>query len=258
MGQILAGEVCGVKPVTALQAEALFEASLQKLNVAVDSRTAQRLARYHMLLEDWNSRMNLTGDASLETSLDRLYMDSLAPLAVEGLFMQNASLIDVGSGAGFPGLPLAIARPDMDVLLLGSLQKRLVFLQEVIQTLGLTNVQTFHARAEDAGHNPDLRERFDIATARAVASAPVLLELLLPFVRVGGLSVCYKGPSAEEELLAGDRAARYLGGGELQTAPVTVPDQPDWQHCVLVCEKRRTTARTFPRKAGTPAREPLG
>lgn len=236
----------------------LFQERLDALGAGCDSRTAERLAIYHALLEDWNQRVNLTADATLETMLDRHYIDSLAPLMVAGLFPQKTKIIDVGSGAGFPGLPLAIARPDFEVLLLDSLQKRLKFLDAVISELGLTNVRTAHARAEDAGHDSALRERFDMATARAVAAAPTLMELLLPLVKVGGKAVCYKGPSAGDELQAGNRAARMLGGAPLQTLPVEVPGQPDWQHCVLVSEKRLITPRTYPRKAGTPAKEPLG
>lgn len=258
MGEILAGEICGVKAVTNEALQNLFQERLDSLHVPVDVRAAERLARYHELLVEWNERMNLTGDASIEVALDRHYMDSLAPLALDGLFPKGALVMDVGTGAGFPGLPLAIARPDLRVMLLDSLQKRLTFLQTVIAELGLPNVSTAHARAEDAGQNPLYRERCDVAVARAVASAPVLMELLLPFVRVGGKALCYKGPSAEEELQAGGRAAQLLGGGTVYSKPVAVPSQPDWQHCVLVCEKRRQTPNAFPRKAGTPAKQPLG
>ena len=237
---------------------AVFAQRLTALNAVVDERTPGMLAQYHALLMEWNQRMNLTGDASLETCLDRHYMDSLAPLALPGWLPTGASVVDVGSGAGFPGLPLAIARPDLQVLLLDSLQKRLTFLQAVIEALGLTNVRTAHARAEDAGQNPALRERFSVATARAVAATPVLMELLLPLVQVGGRAICYKGPSAEDELRAGARAAKALGGDGLTALPVAVPFQPEWQHCVLVSQKQRTTPRAYPRKAGTPAREPLG
>ncbi|MDD3214661.1 MAG: 16S rRNA (guanine(527)-N(7))-methyltransferase RsmG [Eubacteriales bacterium] len=231
---------------------------LDELGIPVDARTAEQLARYHEMLADWNERVNLTANADFETALDRHYLDSLAPLALPGLLPQNAKVIDVGSGAGFPGLPLAIARPDLSVLLMDSLAKRLKFLNAVIAELRLENVQTVHARAEDGGNNPAYRERFDVAVARAVAGAPVLMELLLPFVRCGGKAVCYKGPSAEEEILAGSRAASLLGGAPLACKPVAVPGQPEWRHCVLISEKKRPTPKQYPRKAGTPGREPLG
>lgn len=231
---------------------------LNELGVPVDGRTAERLGRYHEMLADWNERVNLTANADFETALDKHYLDSLAPLALPGWMPPNAKLIDVGSGAGFPGLPLAIARPDLSVMLMDSLAKRVKFLDAVIAELRLENVRTVHARAEDGGRNPAYRERFDVAAARAVASAPVLMELLLPFVRIGGKAVCYKGPSAEEEILAGSRAARLLGGGALDCLPVTVPGQPDWRHCVLTSKKERSTPKLYPRKAGTPGKEPLG
>lgn len=231
---------------------------LDGLGVAVDAHTAERLARYHELLVEWKGRVNLTSNPDFETALDKHYLDSLAPLALPGLIPQRAKLIDVGSGAGFPGLPLAIARPDLTVLLMDSLAKRLKFLDAVIAELRLENARTLHARAEDGAHHPACREQFDIAAARAVASAPVLMELLLPFVRTGGKAICYKGPSAQEEMLAGSRAARVLGGGKLACLPVAVPGQPDWKHCVLVSEKLHPTPGRFPRKAGTPGKEPLG
>ena len=244
--------------MTKLEIQACFELALPKLNAQVDEHAAERLAVYHEMLCDWNTRMNLTGDTALTTAMGRLYMDSLAPLALPSLFARGASVIDVGSGAGFPGLPLAIARPDLRMVLLDSLGKRVTFLNEVIATLGLSQVRAVHARAEDAARDPALRERFDVAVARAVAAAPVLMELLLPFARVGGQALCYKGPSAEEELLAGSRAARWLGGDALRVLPVDVPDQPEWRHCVLACAKRQPTPARYPRKAGTPERDPLG
>ena len=236
----------------------IFRERLTGMGIACDARTPERLARYQRMLEEWNGRMNLTGDACLETTLDRHHMDSLAPLRIEGLFPQQASLIDVGTGAGFPGLPLAIARPDLSVLLLDSLQKRLTFLEAVIAELSLENVRVAHARAEDAGQNPLYRERFDLATARAVAAAPVLMELLLPFVRIGGKAICYKGPSANDELPDAQAAARLLGAGAVRTLPVLLPSQPGWQHNVLVAEKTRITPMLYPRKAGMPSKVPLG
>jgi len=258
LGQILACEICGVTPVTEEQKTALFHSRLTALSLAVPQGAPQQLARYQTLLEDWNTRMNLTGDASLEATIDRHFLDSVAPLAYTALWPEGTSVIDVGTGAGFPGLPLAILRPDFQVTLLDSLQKRLTFLQAVTEALQLTNITFVHARAEDAGRDPAFRERYDVATARAVAAVPALMELLLPFVRVGGNAICYKGPAAEDELRDGERASRLLGGGAVKVLPVSLPDHPDWRHCLLISQKRMSTPKAFPRKAGLPAKVPLG
>lgn len=230
---------------------------LQGLGIAYDEKAPEQLMRYYALLVDGNARMNLLGDAGFEAVLDRHFLDSLAPLGEAGLFPHGASLVDVGSGAGFPGLALAIARPDLQVLLVDTLAKRIGFLNEVISGLALSNVQTRHARAEDAAHTQEMREGFDIALARAVAGLPVLCELLLPFARVGGQMVCYKGPAAKEEMASAGGAALLLGGGELRWRPVPLPRQPQWQHCLVTCPKRGPTPPEYPRKAGLPGRKPL-
>ena len=224
-----------------------------------DANAPKRFVLYREMLEEWNSRMNLTGDTEFETVLDRHFMDSLAVLPIDGLFARDAALIDVGSGAGFPGLPLAIVRPDLQITLLDSLAKRIGFLTAVIRELGLEgHVQAVHARAEDAARMPSLREGFDIAVARAVAPLPVLCELLLPFVRVGGNMVCYKGPAAEEEKGAGDRASAILGGGGVELVPLALLDRPEWRHMAAIVRKQEKTPSQYPRRAGTPGRQPLG
>ena len=257
MGEVLGNQVPASAAVRAGQEEKIRK-MIAACGIACDERTAERIVRYHELLADWNTRMNLTGDTDFDTSLDRHYADSLAPLRETACFPQGASLIDVGSGAGFPGLPLAIARPDLQVTLLDSLMKRIHFLSAVVEELGLQNVRLIHARAEDGGRDPALREMFDIAVARAVAPLPVLCELLLPFVKVGGRMVCYKGPSAAEEQEAARRAAHLLGASGMEQIPVAIPSQPEWQHCLMVSLKTQKTARQYPRKAGTPSRSPLG
>lgn len=257
MGQILGCKIPGVKPVTSARAEALKE-RMDGLGLLYPSDAPETLVRYHALLEEWNKNINLTGDADFELSLDRHYADSLAPLAVDGLFPEGARLIDVGSGAGFPGIPLAVVRPDMRITLLDSLMKRVGFLNAVKDGLALGNVLTLHSRAEDAARAIGMRESFDIAVARAVAPLNVLCELLLPFVRVGGKMLCYKGPAASEELEACSKAALMLGGGKPIVIPVSLPSQPEWRHMVVCVTKEKKTVRQYPRKAGVASRSPLG
>lgn len=244
----------------------VLDYEINRLGIPCDKHAPELLARYHAMLMDWNTRINLTGDTRFETALTRHYLDSLAPLACGDVFTPAARVIDVGSGAGFPGLPLAIARPDMQVMLVDSLAKRVAFLRAVTQELGLSNVTYVYSRAEEltsycgAGEPaiPLLRERFDVAVARAVAPLPVLCELLLPFVRVGGRMVCYKGPAAAAELSFGQTAARLLGGGTIDIRPMPLALEPEWRHCVLICRKQEKTDRQYPRKAGMSSRRPLG
>ncbi len=236
----------------------LLQNRLCAQGVAADGDAAEKLLVYQELLQLWNERLNLTGDASFEALLDAHLMDSLTPLALDGLLPQGATLIDVGTGAGFPGIPLAVARPDLKITLLDSQNKRLTFLEEVIRALGLSSAVTLHARAEDAARDVRYRERFSVAVARAVAPLPVLMELLLAFVSPGGISIAYKGPSVEEELAAGQAAALLVGGGPLLRVPVTVQHLPDHRHCLVICGKHKKTPAQYPRKAGIPAKNPLG
>ncbi len=258
MGEVLGREVSEIAAVNEKEWAARLATELDRLGVRYATAAPQQLARYHSLLTEWNQFMNLTGDTDFDSAIHRLYLDSLAPLGVKDAFPHGASLIDVGTGAGFPGLPLAIARPDLQVMLLDSLNKRLKFLAAVVEELGLRNVRLCHARAEDAGRNAQHRDMYDRAVARAVAPLPVLCELLLPMVKTGGEMLCYKGPAAEEEWQAGEKAAALVGGGKLTKEDIILPTQPDWAHCVVRCPKQQKTPKAYPRKAGTPSKEPLG
>ena len=234
-----------------------LQGRLRACGIALEPSACERLARYHELLLVWNEKMDLTAVTAEEDMLDRHYVDSLSPLAFPELLPERARVIDVGTGAGFPGLPLAIACPAWQVTLMDAQQKRLTFLKAVTEELQLTNVTLLHARAEDAARQDSCREQFDWALARAVAPLSVLAEYLLPFVRVGGTALCWKGPALAAEEQAGRRAAFLLGGRLGKRYPFTLPDR-DWQHTLLCLQKEKPTPGKYPRKAGLPAKQPLG
>ena len=203
---------------------------LEELNIAVDGYAAQRLDLYAQRLVAWNEKMNLTGITDPDGILEKHFIDSIEPLRFVEI-PRNARVIDVGTGAGFPGLPLLIARPDLDLTLADSLHKRLV-------------AERVHARAEILGKDPDYREQYDIATARAVAPLPVLCEYCLPFVKVGGAFLALKG--AEDEVATAKCAIATLGGELEQNVSYKLPSG-DSRHLVVV-RKISQTPTKYPRK----------
>ena len=237
--------------------EAYIRERLAACGVPCNERLPERLKDYLDLLLDWNTRMNLTRITDPEEAVDAHFVDSLMALTVPGLIPERGAVIDVGTGAGFPGLVLALACPDLKVTLLDSLKKRLDFLQEVINKTGADNVTLIHARAEDGARKPELRERFDYATARALAPTNVLCEYLLPFVKIDGCALCWKGPALKDELESGRRAAHLLGGRMEMPVRCSVEGR-DWEHLILPVRKIQKTASVYPRKAGTPKNKPLG
>jgi 16S rRNA (guanine527-N7)-methyltransferase len=213
--------------------------------------SAEQLAKfetYYAMLADWNTRLNLTAITGPEDVVKKHFLDSFAaaPYLIDG-----ASMMDVGTGAGFPGIPLLILRPDLKVTLMDSQHKKLVFLEAVLKELGLS-AECVHARAEDAGQNPRYREQFDAALTRAVSGLPVLCELTLPLVKVGGVSIAYKGDSAEE-LVASGRALELL---HATAQRVIIPSDYGVRELVILT-KTASTPMIYPRKAGTPAKKPL-
>jgi 16S rRNA (guanine527-N7)-methyltransferase len=209
---------------------------------------------YHAMLAEANVRMNLTrvpddpGEA-----VDRNYLDCVAPLA--GDFPEAATAVDVGSGAGFPGIPLAILLPGTRFTLVDALGKRVDFLKTVIERLGL-NAEALHLRAEDAARQEPLRENFDLAVARAVAPMNVLCEYMLPLVRVGGKMLALKGPGLDEELAQAENALRLLGGELERVQPLAIPGR-DWNHRAAWIAKTAPPPQKYPRRAGTVEKRPL-
>lgn len=233
-----------------------IQTALENNGIPFPVELPEKLQLYLELLRKWNARMDLTAVAEDRETVDKHFIDSLTVLKT-GLVPENARLIDVGTGAGFPGMVLAMARPDLRVTLLDGQQKRLTFLQAVMEATGTANAEVIHARAEDGARKKELREQFDLAAARAVAPACVLCEYLLPYVRTGGLALCWKGPALKEEMEGGRQAAHLLGG-RLEP-PVYCPVYGrDWEHLILPIRKAHPTPQAYPRKAGTPKSKPLG
>lgn len=225
---------------------------LESLGIRPGSQARERLAGFHSLLLSYNERMDLTNVPEEEMTI-RHYADSLLILE-EGPIKPGDRLIDVGTGAGFPGLPLAILRPDVSVCLLESRKKRCDFLKKVMEELSLSNATLLCGRAEDLARAPH-RESFNLALARAVAPLNQLLELLLPFVRPGGKALCWKGPALFEEMAEGTAAAGILGGSPGALIDLRIPGR---SHYVQVFDKVSPTPKQYPRRAGIPGSRPLG
>lgn len=225
-----------------------------EFGVELTREKQDKLNLYGNLLLEWNEKMNLTAIKEPKEVLYKHFYDCI--LFFKNVEVpQNATLIDIGTGAGFPGLVLKIVRPDIEVTLLDSLNKRLVFLNEVIGALGLEGIKTLHSRAEDGGKNKLYREKFQIATARAVASMPVLLEYCLPFVKEGGRFVAMKGPTAREEASLCTNALKVLGGEKPQIFEETLTG--DENRVFLICKKISQTPSKYPRKPADISKQPL-
>lgn len=236
-----------------------FEEQLKEIHVELSKEQLKQLDKYYEILVEWNSFMNLTGITEYEEVLVKHFLDSLAigkyseetELAKSGV-----SIIDVGTGAGFPGLPLKIAYPNADVVLLDSLNKRVNFLNEVINQLDLKNITAVHARAEEGARNLKYREQFDISVSRAVANLSTLVEYCLPFVRKGGYFVAYKSGEIDSEAQNAKKAIHVLGGELKEIYKMTLPGT-DIERSFVLIQKTGVTPKKYPRKAGLPGKEPI-
>lgn len=220
----------------------------------IDNKTAEDFYKYYLLLTEWNEKINLTAITEEDEVAVKHFLDSLK--AAEGIIEDGVSVIDVGTGAGFPGLPVKIANPDIKLTLVDSLNKRINFLNEVISSLSLDGVRTIHSRAEELGQNKDHREKYDLCVSRAVANLTTLCELCLPFVKVGGSFVSLKGPKAEEEVKDAKRAIELLGGELVKIQSYDLSDT-DLNHNIVIIKKISHTPTKYSRSAPKPAKEPL-
>lgn len=229
-----------------------FCEQLNEYGIDVTDNMLDQFNRYYELLIEWNEKMNLTGITDYEEVLMKHFLDSVS--IIKAVDMKNInSLIDIGTGAGFPGIPIKIVFPHIKVTLLDSLQKRIGFLNTVIEELGLVNIDTIHGRAEDFAKNV-LREKYDLCVSRAVANLSTLSELCIPFVKVNGFFVSYKSDKSSEEIDNAKNAIKLLGGTILDTISFSIDDNG---RTLVVIKKSNITSKKYPRKAGTPAKDPL-
>lgn len=233
----------------------ILEQKLGELGIKQDKNQLERFHKFYQLLIEWNKVMNLTGITEYEDVVEKHFVDSLSIIKAIDLSGIH-TVIDVGTGAGFPGIPLKIAFPHLRVVLLDSLNKRIKFLDEVISQLGLTEIRTIHGRAEEYARKEEYREQFDLCVSRAVANLSTLSEYCLPYIQVGGIFVPYKSGEIDDEVEQSKKAVRILGGNIKDVMKFELPGTDIHRSFVLI-HKEQHTQKKYPRKAGIPAKEPL-
>ena len=224
-----------------------------KININLTENQIEKFHKYMKLVLNWNEKINLTAITDEDEIILKHFVDSLTVLKY---INENDKIIDVGTGAGFPGIPIAIMMPNVKITLLDSLNKRINFLNEVIRELDLKNIETIHSRSEDCGKDFLFREKYDIALARAVANLSTLSEYLLPFIKIDGKMICMKGSEIEEELKNAEYAIKELGGEFVLKDEFELPDS-DIKRNIIIVEKVKYTPKIYPRKAGLPSKEPI-
>ena len=237
-----------------------FEKGLEQLSITLSGEQKQQFLTYYEYLVEKNKVMNLTAITEYEEVITKHFLDSLAVVKTSCFKPEKLAgkrLIDIGTGAGFPGIPLKIAFPELEILLLDSLNKRINFLNEITEMLGLTKINTVHGRAEDYAKHKGYRERFDFCVSRAVANLSTLSEYCIPFVKQGGCFISYKSGSVDQELIQAEKAVKILGGQREEVVRFSLADT-DMDRSFVVIRKAKPTPKKYPRKAGLPSKEPLG
>ena len=234
-----------------------FKHGLEELNITLTDEQIEQFLQYYEMLVENNKVMNLTGITEYEEVIQKHFLDSLSLIRViPDIASQKLTVIDLGTGAGFPGIPLKIAFPELEITLMDSLNKRILFLQEVIDALGLKKVSAVHGRAEEMASNATHRQQYDLCVSRAVSNLAVLTEYCLPFVKKGGLFVSYKSADSDAEIQEGKKAISILGGKLTSVDKFQLPDS-DLRRALVCIKKVKDTPKKYPRKAGTPAKLPL-
>lgn len=232
-----------------------FKNGLQQLHIALSEKQMEQFLQYYELLVEKNKVMNLTAITEFDEVVEKHFLDSVS-LTKQMDLHQPQKVLDLGTGAGFPGIPLKIVFPELEITLMDSLNKRVLFLQDVISSLQLENIEAVHGRAEEAARNKKYRESFDLCVSRAVANISTLSEYCLPFVKIGGSFISYKSSTIEDELEDGKKGIAILGGKVKDVYKFTLPDS-ELQRSFVIIEKEKKTPKAYPRKAGTPSKEPL-
>lgn len=233
-------------------ASLIKELTLKHVNVKLSDTQVTQFCNFGDLLLEWNQRMNLTRITDPREVILKHFIDSI----VIAKFINGTSFADLGTGAGFPGVPLKILLPELDVVLMDSLKKRLDFLDVVIKTLGLQKINTVHTRAEDFGKNKLYRAQFDTVSSRAMARLPILLEYALPVLKVKGLFLAPKGAQVDNELVESQKALKVLGGQLVKVEHINLGEGAD-QRAIVIIRKVKDTPSQYPRKAGTPEKNPI-
>ena len=235
-----------------------FKHGLEELNITLTDEQIEQFLQYYEMLVEKNKVMNLTGITEYEEVIQKHFLDSLSLIRViPDIASQKLTVIDLGTGAGFPGIPLKIAFPELEITLMDSLNKRILFLQEVIDALGQKKVSAVHGRAEEMSSNATHRQQYDLCVSRAVSNLAVLTEYCLPFVKKGGLFVSYKSADSDAEIQEGKKAISILGGKLTSVDKFQLPDS-DLRRALVCIKKVKDTPKKYPRKAGMPSKEPIG
>lgn len=232
-----------------------FHSGLEKLGISLSEHQFEQFLQYYELLIEWNKVMNLTGITEFEDVIQKHFLDSLCLVKVIPN-LKDQTVLDLGTGAGFPGIPLKIAFPDLDIVLMDSLNKRIHFLETVISELQLTKIAAVHGRAEEMARKKEYRQSFDLCVSRAVSNLATLSEYCLPFVKIDGVFVSYKSADADEEIEQAKKAIYLLGGEIEKIEKFKLPDS-DFGRSFVLIKKVKGTPKDYPRKAGTPVKNPL-
>lgn len=238
-----------------LENKTLLESGLEHINIHASAEQLNKLELFKDMMLEWNEKINLTTITDTDEVYIKHFIDSATCLST-GYIKEDSNIIDVGTGAGFPGVPIKILNEKVKITLLDSLNKRIKYLEDIVDKTKLEDVTLLHARAEDGGTNKQHREKYDIALSRAVAAMNVLCEYCLPFVKVGGYFICQKGPSYLEELENAAKAIDILGGKVKEVKNYKLPFS-DITHYIIIIEKVKTTPTKYPRKAGKPSTDPI-